>query len=240
MTGAASGIGRATAIELAACGAHVVAGDVNAEGLAETAKTVTDAGGSIRTVPCDVTDEDQIKALIADAVAAHGKLDAIVNVAGIGGFAHTHETNSAHWNRFIQINLTGAFLMTLHALPHLIESKGAVINIASQAAMKAHPYAAAYCASKGGLLMMTKALALEYAGRGVRVNAVCPGGIKTPILKDFAPLPDGDTSLLMRLMPPMARFGRPSEVAKLVAYLASDDAAYITGESLIIDGGSAL
>jgi len=240
MTGAASGIGRATAKELVASGALVVAGDLNEAGLAEVATEVAELPGKLTVVKCDVTHEDDVKALIARAVSEHGRLDGLVNVAGIGGFAHTHQTSIEHWNRFISINLTGTFATTLHALPHLIETKGAVVNIASQAAMKAHPYAAAYCASKGGVLMMTKALALEYAAKGVRFNAVCPGGIKTPILKDFAPLPDGDMSLLMRISPPMQRFGRPHEVGKLVAYLLSADASYITGESIIIDGGSAL
>lgn len=241
VTGAASGIGQATAIELAGRGARVVCGDVNEEGLAETLATITSAGGTAVSARCDVTSDEDVSAFVALAVSEYGELNVAVNVAGIGGFRHTHETDMAHWSRFIDINLSGTFRVILAALPHLLEKKGnAIINVASQAAMKAHPYAAAYCASKGGVLMLSKALALEYGAKGLRVNSVCPGGIKTPILSDFAPLPDGDNSLLMRLLPPMQRFGRPYEVAKLIAYLASDDARYITGDSIVIDGGSAL
>jgi NAD(P)-dependent dehydrogenase (short-subunit alcohol dehydrogenase family) len=241
VTGAASGIGKATAKELAAEGARVMCGDRNEEGLAETVEAIAEAGGKAVGVRCDVTSDEDVAAFVQRALDEYDGLDIVVNVAGIGGFKHTHETDMAHWSRFIDINLSGTFRVILNALPHLLEKKGnVIINVASQAAMKAHPYAAAYCASKGGVLMLTKALAVEYASRGLRVNAVCPGGIKTPILADFAPLPDGDHSLIMRLMPPMQRFGRPYEVAKMIVYLASDDAGYVTGESFTIDGGSAL
>lgn len=241
VTGCASGIGQATAKEMAAAGAKLVIGDVNEAGLGETLAAIREAGGTAVGVRCDVTSDEDVAAFVQRAVDEYGELNVVVNVAGIGGFKHTHQTDMAHWGRFIEINLNGTFRVILAALPHLIEKKGNVIvNVASQAALKAHPYAAAYCASKGGVLMLTKALALEYASRGLRVNAVCPGGIKTPILSDFAPLPDGDPSLLMRLMPPMQRFGRPHEVGKMIVYLASDDASYVTGDYFIIDGGSAL
>lgn len=242
VTGAASGIGQATAKEMAAAGAKVVCGDLNEAGLADTIAAITEAGGEAVSVKCDVTSDDDVAAFVQKAIDTYGDLNVVVNVAGIGGFKHTHETDMAHWSRFIDINLSGTFRVILAALPQLLKKKkgNSIINVASQAAMKAHPYAAAYCASKGGVLMLSKALALEYAGQGLRVNSVCPGGIKTPILSDFAPLPDGDHSLIMRLMPPMQRFGRAYEVGKMITYLASDDASYVTGDSFIIDGGSAL
>jgi NAD(P)-dependent dehydrogenase (short-subunit alcohol dehydrogenase family) len=241
VTGAASGIGQATAKELAGDGAKVVIGDINMDGLEETLGAIREAGGTAVAVKVDITKDEDVPAFVETAIQEFGELTTCVNVAGIGGFKHTHESDMAHWNRFIDINLSGTFRVTLAALPHLLKKKGnAIINVASQAAMKAHPYAAAYCASKGGVLMMTKALALEYGARRLRVNTVCPGGIRTPLMSDFEPLPDGDQSLIMRLMPPMRRFGQPEEVARLIAYLASDDASYITGESIIIDGGSAL
>ncbi|MFT6396935.1 MAG: NAD(P)-dependent dehydrogenase (short-subunit alcohol dehydrogenase family) [Bradymonadia bacterium] len=251
VTGAASGIGQATAKEMAEAGAKVVCGDINTTGLEETVAAIKEAGGEAIAVPCDVTSDEQVAAFVQAAIDEYGEIHTVVNVAGIGGFKHTHQTDMAHWSRFIDINLSGTFRVILHALPHVVDTESpiteakksrgkAIINVASQAAMKAHPYAAGYCASKGGVLMLTKALAVEYASRGLRVNAVCPGGIKTPILSDFAPLPDGEFALIQRLMPPMQRFGRPFEVGRMIVYLASDDANYVTGESFTIDGGSAL
>jgi NAD(P)-dependent dehydrogenase (short-subunit alcohol dehydrogenase family) len=180
VTGAGSGIGRATAERFAREGARVVCADVNVKGNEETVATITAAGGDARAVRCDVSDPAAVTSLVDGAAKAFGKIDIVANVAGIGGFKRTNEVTLEEWNRMIAINLTGPFLVCQAALPHILASKGAIINTASVAGVKSHPYSAAYCASKGGVVLMTKALAVEYGRKGVRINCVCPGGIETP------------------------------------------------------------
>jgi NAD(P)-dependent dehydrogenase (short-subunit alcohol dehydrogenase family) len=153
----------------------------------------------------------------------------------VGAFRRTEELSLAEWNRVISINLTGTFLVTRAALPHLLEDGGVVINTSSTAGVMGQPYSAAYCASKGGVSLMTRALAVEFADRGVRVNAVAPGGVDTPILWDFG-FPEGaNPKLLDRIMSPMG-YSTPAEIAGAFAYLASDEAAYISGAILSMDG----
>ena len=236
VTGAGSGIGRATAERLALEGARVVCADVNQTGAEETAETIRGASGEARAVRCDVSDPASVTALVDGAVKAWGKLDIVANVAGIGGFKRTTDVSLEDWNRMIGINLTGPFLVCQAALPHILETKGAIINTGSVAGLKSHPYSAAYCASKGGVVLLTKALAAEYGRKGIRINCVCPGGIETPMIGAFQ-LPEGvNPAVLQRLMP-LGRFGQAHEVAGTIAFLASDDAAYINGAAIVVDGG---
>ena len=240
VTGAASGIGRATAIRIAEEGGQVLASDWDLERVTETAKLMTDAGGQARAMKTDVSSYEACGELIAAAVAWGGKLDVLVNVAGVGGFVHTTEETPENFARTLGVNLHGPFNTARHALPHLLETQGNIVNVASIAGLEAHPYAAAYCASKGGVVMLTKALAMEYASRQVRVNAVCPGGIKTPFIKNFKPMEGSDVTLMMRMMSIIGRYGQPSEVSSAIAFLGSDEASFITGEVMRVDGGATL
>jgi NAD(P)-dependent dehydrogenase (short-subunit alcohol dehydrogenase family) len=236
VTGAGSGIGRATAQRFGSEGAKVVCADVNAEGVETTAASIREAGGEARGVVCDVTKQEVVKSTVDGAVKSYGRLDVLANVAGIGGFQRTTEVTLEQWNRTLAVNLTGQFLMCQASLPHILESKGAIINVASVAGVKSHPYSAAYCASKGGVVLLTKALAVEYGRKGVRINCLCPGGVETPLIQHFQ-LPDGvNPSVLMRISP-LGRMGQPPEVAGTIAFLASDDASYINGATIVVDGG---
>lgn len=242
ISGTASGIGRAAALRLAEEGARVACTDINKEGLAETIGLIRDAGGEALEVPCDIADFAAVEEAITKTVSEFGGLDILVNVAGIGGFVKTDEETRDHWEQVININLGGTFNTIRSSIDHLLESKGAVVNVASIAGVRAHPYAAAYCASKGGVVMLTKALALEYGPQQVRFNAVCPGGIKTPLLKNFRPdaVEGSNMNLIMRLMGVNGRFGDPAEIAGTIAYLASDEASFMTGSIVVNDGGSTL
>ncbi len=236
VTGAASGIGEATAKRFGAEGARVTCADVNEAGAEATAAAIREAGGQARGAVCDVSNPDAVKAAVADAVGAYGQLDVLANVAGIGAFQRTTEVTFEQWNRMLSINLTGQFLMCQAALPHILKTVGAIVNVASVAGLKSHPYSAAYCASKGGVVLMTKALAVEYGRKGLRINCVCPGGIETPLIAHFQ-LPDGVSQAALSRISPLGRMGLPHEVAGTIAFLASEDATYINGASIVVDGG---
>ena len=237
VTGAASGIGKATAERLGSEGARVACADVNVEGAEATAEAIRKAGSEAYSARCDISAEANVEALIAGAVARFGKLDAVANVAGIGRFSRTTETTLDEWNRFIGINLTGTFLMCKAALPHILASKGAIVNVASVAGIKSHPYSAAYCASKGGVVMLTRALAAEYGRKDVRINCLAPGGIETPLIGSFSQLPTGVSPQALMRIAPLGRMGRPEEIAGTIAFLCSEDATYINGAVIVVDGG---
>jgi NAD(P)-dependent dehydrogenase (short-subunit alcohol dehydrogenase family) len=233
VTGAGSGIGRATAVRFGTDGERVACLDVATEGCE---KTAADIGESARPYTCDVSDLESVRSTVARVVDDLGPPRVVCNIAGIGTFAHSAEQPKEEWDRILAVNLTGTFLMCQVCLPHLLEGGGVILNTASSAGLFAQPYSAAYCASKGGVVLLTKALAYEFIDRGVRVNAVAPGQIDTAILGNFA-FPEGtNRKLFYRLMSPMG-FGSPEEVAGLFAYLASDEARFITGAVFSIDGG---
>jgi len=225
VTGAASGIGAATVALLRAEGAAVVGIDVRA----------TD---EVRAG--DVTDPESVRDFVATATAGLGGLDVLVNVAGVMHFSRVEDVTLDDWQRHLAVNLTGPFLVTQAAVPHLIASRGCIVTVASVAGLKGQAYTSAYSASKGGAVLFAKSLALELADRGVRVNCVCPGGVDTPLLGPAAasiPM-DANPRLMDRLHSIIPDLVRPTEVAEAIAYLASDAARMITGTALVMDGGT--
>src|SRR5271155_1030544 len=239
VTGAGSGIGRATARRLAAEGAAVACLDVAEEAVAVVADEINAAadGSGARAIAlrCDVTDEGMVAAVVSRAAGELGDVTVLCNIAGIGGFAHTTDQSYAGWQKILAVNLDGTFLMCRAVLPGMLEHGGAIVNTVSTAGIIGQPYSAAYCASKGGVKLLTKALAVEYMARGVRVNGVAPGGVDTPIIHNFGPPDDADFKLIERLMTPIG-FAYPHEIAGAFAYLGSHEAAYVTGAILSIDG----
>jgi meso-butanediol dehydrogenase/(S,S)-butanediol dehydrogenase/diacetyl reductase len=223
VSGAARGIGAAVCERLVSEGATVVGFDLDR------------ADGCLVG---DVRDEDSCAAAVAEVVRRHGRLDVLANVAGVGVARTIADLTAEEWRRVVDVNLTGTFLLSRSALPALLESTGVIVNMGSVAGIRATPYNAAYCASKGGVIMLTKSMALELAKAGVRVNAVCPASVDTPFLRGFE-IPDGaDLSLFARAASPMGRLIDPAEVAAAVAYLASDEAATVSGTTLVIDGAA--
>ena len=248
VTGAGSGIGRATVLRLLDEGATVVACDISDAGLHDTAALAADAGTGERltTAMLDIASEPDVVAAVDAAVADLGGLEVLVNVAAMQTCSNTHETTLADWNRTIAVNLTGTFLMTRQALPSLLRSgRGVVINFTSTAATFAHPYMAAYAASKGGVLSFTHSLALEYSKQGLRAVNIQPGGVSTALANStLDKMPDGyDLGLWMKQTPLLHGdtseiLGDPSAVAAVIAMVASDDGAFITGTEIRVDGGA--
>jgi len=236
VTGAASGIGRACATRLASEGGTVGCLDLDLEGCQDTARSIRDAGGRARAYRVDVSEPSSVEEVVSLACSELGRPVGLANVAGIGKFAHTVEQPVEEWDRIIDVNLKGTFLMCRAVLPHLLGGGGRIVNVASSAGLVGQPYSAAYCASKGGVVLLTKALALEHIERGVTVNAVAPGGVDTPLLSQFG-FPEGASErLLATMMSPMG-FAQPEEVAGMIAFLLSDEARFMTGAVVPFDGG---
>jgi meso-butanediol dehydrogenase / (S,S)-butanediol dehydrogenase / diacetyl reductase len=229
VTGAAGGIGRSTMDLLAEEGADVVGVDL---------RTADDAD----LITCDVSDPDSVTSAVTAATDLLGGLDVLVNVAGIDQFRRFADLDVATWERHLGVNLTGPMLMSHACLPHLRASKGNIVTIASIAGLRAQPYQAAYCASKAGVIMLMKSLALELAADGIRVNTVCPGGVETDLPTIAAAEhadSDLDWSLLMESSGARYGFMPPRDISDAVAYLASDFAASVTGAVLSVDRGTA-
>lgn len=239
ITGAGSGIGQATAQKCAAEGARVICGDLNEASAAASVEAIRSAGGEAVAVIGDLTDEAACAAMFAKGAEAFGGLDALFNNAGIcrGDDAGPVETSLASWNATIAANLTSVFLCCKAGIPYLLESgKGVIINNASIVAMVGSAFPQiAYTAAKGGVLAMTREIAIMYARRKLRAVAICPGPTATPLVKAF--LADEEAWKLRRRYLPMGRLADPAEIANLVAFLASDEASFITGSAYTIDGG---
>ena len=237
VTGAAAGIGRATALRLAEEGARVFCVDVQAAAVQKTAKDAAEAGGETGAAVCDVTDHSQIVAAVGACVDQLGQLDVLCNVAGIIQVGHFADITLDSWNKVFAVNVTGVFQMCQAALPHLLETRGNIVNTSSSSALKGLSYGVAYSATKGAISAMTRSLAIEYARRGVRVNAVCPASIETAMTDPKLFSGDYDFDLLMRSAAINGPRG-PEVVASTIAFLASEDAAHFTGEELRVDGGA--
>lgn len=239
VTGAASGIGRATAECFAREGARVACTDIDVERLNETVQRIEKAAGTALAIESNVADADSARASVTLCVEKLGKPNILCNVAGVGGFVRTEELSVERWQRTLGVNLNGTFYMSHACLPHLLESPGSnIVNVASLAGLIGQAYCAAYCASKWGVVGLTKALAVEYVKRGLRVNCVCPGGVETAILGSFIPPEGADPGLLSRLAL-QGGFTQPDEIAEAIAYLASDAARSVTGVALPVDRGVA-
>jgi NAD(P)-dependent dehydrogenase (short-subunit alcohol dehydrogenase family) len=237
ITGAGSGLGRATAIRLAAEGAAVACLDLVLDAAEKTAAGIRAADGRASAHRVDVADPTSVREAVTSAARDLGRPSVLVNCAGIGKFANAHEMPFEEWSQIIAVNLTGTFLMAQAVLPYMLDGGGNIVNVASNAGLMGQPYSAAYCASKGGVIQLTRALADEYLTRGVRVNAVAPGGIATPMQEHFRQLPPGaDPKLLAKLRSPLGN-SQPEEIAALIAFVASDEARYMTGSIVSIDGG---
>jgi NAD(P)-dependent dehydrogenase (short-subunit alcohol dehydrogenase family) len=238
ITGAGGGIGRAAALKCAAVGAAIIACDISAAAAQGTVDAVTAAGGRAAPAVGDLTDETACEAAFAAGAAAFGGLDVLFNNAGIvaAGDDGPVETSLAVWDRTIAANLTSVFLSCKAGIPHLLAGGGVIINNASVVALVGSAFPQiAYTAAKGGVLAMTRELAVMYARKGIRAVAICPGPTATPLVKTF--LADDEAWQLRRRYMPMGRLGEPAEIANLVAFLASDEASYITGSAYTIDGG---
>jgi NAD(P)-dependent dehydrogenase (short-subunit alcohol dehydrogenase family) len=241
VTGAGSGIGRASALAFAHAGACVVISDVDAPGGEETVRQVTDAGGLARFVRTDVTDEQQVEALVAATVESFGRLDYAHNNAGVGAPpVALHEADRASFDHVLAVNLTGVWLcLKYEARQMLQQGGGAIVNTASLAGLIGFPMNVAYSASKHAVIGLTRTAALEYARAGIRVNAVCPAFVRTPMVERFVEV-SGPRMSFERLaaMQPMGRLGTVEEVADAVVWLCSDAAGFITGHALPLDGGT--
>ena len=236
LTGVASGIGRATALRLAREGASIFGLDINADGMAETKDAVEADGGTMATRLTDVRVVAECRAAVDDCVAEFGGIDIVGNIAGIANQRHVHQVTEQDWDLMNDINVKAMFFLTQAALPHVIEREGNIINIASNAGLMGQAYTVPYCATKGAVVNMTRALAMEFVKTPIRVNAIAPGGVDTPLVANFELQPDIDFDL----MQPYVGYrpaSSPEQIAALFAYVASDEAANIHGSIISADGG---
>jgi NAD(P)-dependent dehydrogenase (short-subunit alcohol dehydrogenase family) len=239
VTGAGSGIGRVAAALFAAEGAQVVVADIVADDAESSVADIVGNGGSAVPVVTDVSDESQVNTMVSTAMASFGSLDVLFNNAGIfpeedGGVL---DTPPEIWQKVMDVNVKGVWLGCRAAVPAMLESGGgSIVNVASFVAlMGAATAQVAYTTSKGGVLAFTRELAVEYARQGIRANSICPGPIETPLLAELLSDPARRQRRLVHI--PIGRFGRPEEIARAALFLASDDASFVTGSALVVDGG---
>ncbi|WP_051655213.1 SDR family NAD(P)-dependent oxidoreductase [Deinococcus marmoris] len=244
VTGASSGIGRATARALAAGGAQVIVADVDLDAGEDTARAIRAEGGTAHFIACDVADPEQVRALLERTVATCGHLDILINNAGIsGGAQRLHELEVDDWDRVMAVNLRGPFLCAKYALPHLMDRRGTIVNVASTYGLIGAPQAPAYCASKGGVINLTRQLAVDYGPSGVRVNAVCPGYVDTDMGGQRGRLPPQQAAAALErresnaARQPLGRQAHVDEVARVVVFLASGASSFMTGSIVTVDGG---
>ena len=231
VTGAGSGIGRSTALRMDAEGAILIIIDINEDELIKTKSMLKNKESTAKVL--DISTIADVKKFFKEL----NKLDALINVAGILRFDNSHEVQIDDWEKILNVNLTGTFFMCSYALPLLLKSKGAIVNVSSSAALGSHAWTAAYSASKGGISAFSKTLAVEYGMEGLNVNCVCPASIETPMSTNPNMPKDIDTRLLKKIMPIDGVNRSPNEIASTIAFLASEDAIHINGIDLRVDGG---
>jgi 2-keto-3-deoxy-L-fuconate dehydrogenase len=244
VTGAGSGIGEAIARVFAAQGAHVMLGDIQLEAASRVAASIQEQSGLATPLAVDVADESQVQATMQRIASISGRLDVLVNNAGVSHVGNLLETSLEEWERVMRVNVRGVFLCAREAVRQMLAQSpvgGVIINLASVAGMIAVDRRLPYSASKGAVLALTRSIAIDYATQGIRCNAICPGTVHTPFVegyltRSFAGHEDEERQKL-HARQPIGRMGRPDEIANTALYLASDEAAFVTGSSLVIDGG---
>lgn len=238
ITGASTGIGRATALAFSRNGARVMVADINADAGLQTAHMISESGGTATFLKCDVSQENDVRNAVVETIAKFGSLDFAFNNAGIeGAQAATADCTEENWDRVININLKGVWLCMKYQIPQMLKQGcGSIVNCSSIAGIIGFTNIPAYTASKHGVIGLTKTAALEYAKSNIRVNAVCPGVISTPMIERFA---HGEAQILQALIAgePVGRMGQPEEIASAALWLSSDQSSFVTGHSLIVDGG---
>jgi NAD(P)-dependent dehydrogenase (short-subunit alcohol dehydrogenase family) len=236
VTGSAGGLGRAAALAIAQAGGELFLIDLNEAGLHETQALIKDAGGKAHVHAADLSDPETCKRAIAATVDTCGRIDSLSNVAGVCIFAHATQMSAEQWHKTLAINLSAPFFLSQAAIPQLIENKGAIVNVASSAAIVGESYLVAYSASKAGLMHLTRSMAMEFMRSPIRINAVAPGGMATPMASTIA-MPEGIDYSLVERFSGMRGLVNVPEVADMICYLASDAAAGYHGSVISIDGG---
>jgi len=236
VTGAASGIGFATLRAFASEGANVIGLDLNESAFDATREKLGALAARVQLRAADVASTSACRDAIASIVAERGRIDVLCNIAGFAAIEHFTSVSEDDFDRMFGVNVRGLFFLTQAALPHLLASKGNVVNMASVAGLVGNPYNSTYCATKGAVVSLTRALAAEYGKRGVRFNCVCPGSVITEATRRTK-IPEGTDRELFALMTPPLGHCAPEDIASAVLYLASDDARYVTGTAFSIDGG---
>lgn len=239
ITGSASGIGRATALEFAKEGARVVVADINSQGASETVKLITAGGGTAVAVEADVSNPDSVQNLAQKTLEAFSRIDVLLNNAAIQVNKTVEDTTVEEWNREMAVNLGGVFLCSKYFLPHLRKTRGCIVNMASVNGFFVEPTCAGYCAAKGAIIALTKAMAIDHGKEGVRVNCICPGYIDAGLAWGYfeaQPDPAAARAAAGKLHA-LWRIGKPEEVARVAVFLASDDASFMSGSAVVVDGG---